>query len=103
MGLGGPVWHVSVSPRFSSVENALPILWTIAEDELRGVGTKVEWREVGNLAAHIRRRLTEKEMRYAAIDRVIDVRGTAEFRRRVRALRPYLPPQFRGIPDEALQ
>lgn len=73
------------------------MLFEIAFDELRGVGdaTFGEWREVGDLAVHVRRRLTANEMRYAGIDSVVDIRGTPEHIARIDRLRPFLPPIVR--------
>jgi hypothetical protein len=71
---------------------------------LVGVGDAAlgEWREIGDVAVHVRRRLTAAEMRYAGIAAVVDVRGTDEFTRRVQRMRPFLPPAMRGMPDAAL-
>lgn len=79
-------------------------LFEIADQELRGVGdaTLGEWHEVGDIAVHLRRRLTDKEMQFAGIDTVVDVRGTDECTKRIRRMRPFLPPQLATIPDEAL-
>jgi hypothetical protein len=103
MGFGGPVWHASVSPLFSRVSMIEGALFEIADLELRGVGdVKLGgWHEVGDKAVHLRRRLTDKEMQYAGIDTVVDVRGTDEMRTRIRRMRPFLPPQLANLPDEA--
>jgi hypothetical protein len=78
-------------------------LFDIAEDQLDGVGdvTLGEWREVGDTAVHLRRRLTDDEAAYAAIASVIDVRGTEEFTHRIQRIRPFLPLGLRTMPDEA--
>lgn len=104
MGFGGPVWHVSVSPRFPLMVNRERRLFEIAGDALFGVGdaTLGEWREVGNNAVHLRRRLTAIEMAAGRIDSVCDVRGTEEFTRRIEAIRPYLPAPMRNAPAEVL-
>jgi hypothetical protein len=98
------VWHASVSPRYTAVSTILPLLWTIAEGELHGVGdaTRGEWREVGDMAVHLRRRLTDREMRYAAIEAVVDVRGTDEYERRIAAMVPFLPAPMRSLPMGSL-
>jgi hypothetical protein len=100
MGFGGPVWHASVSARF-----ALPSLqseaamFEEAEHQLAGVGDRTlgEWRERGDKAMHLRRRLTAKEMLYANIKSVCDVRGTPEQITRVDRMRPFLPPSVQGL------
>lgn len=76
----------------------------IADQELRGAGDAKlgEWHEVGDRAVHLRRRLTEKEMHYAGIREVCDVRGTEEFTRRIQRIRPFLPRPMLTIPDERL-
>jgi hypothetical protein len=92
------VWHVSVSPRFSPI--SLAVLWKIADHELRGVGDAAlgEWREVGDLAVHLRRRLTPAEMRAGGIATVWDVRGTVEHALRIEKMLPHLPPAMRTLP-----
>lgn len=103
MGFGGPVWHASICPRYSSVSAALRTAWVVAEVELHSVGdaTAGEWREIGDTAVHLRRRLTTKEMKYAGIEAVCDVRGTPEYATRIARMVPYLPPQMRALPLEA--
>ena len=98
------MWHVSVSPRFARVGRIEGACFEIADRELRGVGdaTLGQWHEVGDMAVHLRRRLTEKEMRFAGIASVVDVRGTDDATTRIRRMRPFLPPQLATIPDEAL-
>lgn len=78
----------------------LPTLWEIAERELRGVGDAAlgEWREVGDKAVHVRRRLTAAEMKSSAIGAVCDVRGTTEYVQRIERMWPFLPPPLRAIP-----
>lgn len=95
------MWHASVCGRFGQPSS---LAFEIAERELRGVGDAAlgEWREVGDIAVHLRRRLTEKEIRDAHIEDVQDVRGTAEFTARIQKMRPFLPPQAQSLPDEAL-
>lgn len=90
MGFGGPVWHVSVFGRFGAPNWTL--LEEIARHELRGVGdaAKGEWLERGT-AFHIRRRLTEAEMRTGGIKAVCDIRGTDEQEARIARMRPFLP------------
>jgi hypothetical protein len=90
-------------PRIVLVVNRERRLVEIALAELAGVGdaTLGEWREMGDTALHVRRRLTAVEAALAGIDAVIDVRGTEEFTRRIQQLRPFLPAPMRALPDEA--
>jgi hypothetical protein len=79
---------------------SLATLWKIAEHELWGVGDAAlgEWREVGDKAVHLRRRLTAAEMKAGAIAAVCDVRGTPEYVHRIERMWPHLPPPLRAIP-----
>lgn len=97
------MWHASISPRFPLVVNRERRLFEIATEELEHVGDAAlgEWREVGEIAVHLRRRLTAVEMAIGAIDDVVDVRGTDEFTRRIQAMRPFLPPQMAALPMAA--
>lgn len=101
MNFGGPVWHASISAPGRVMIPAR--LFTVADHVLRGVGdaTLGEWREIGDIAVHLRRRVTAAEMRAAGIDAVCDIRGTEECTRRIRRLRPHLPPAMRDLPDAA--
>lgn len=84
MGLGGPVWHVSVAPQGTPFGRST--LWRRAEAELAGVGDAGlgEWREDGNKAVHLRRRLSDGEA--MLVGPTIDVRGTHEAVVRAKAL-----------------
>lgn len=67
----------------------------MAERGLEGVGDAQlgEWREVGERAVHLRRRLSDAEREQAGGLTVRDVRGTDEERNRIRAVlrdAPYL-------------
>jgi len=77
------VWHCSVASKL-----VFPILRreTVAREVLNGVGDAGlgEWTEDARVAFHLRRRLTPVEA--ATTGPVIDVRGTPEGARRVRAL-----------------
>jgi hypothetical protein len=103
MGFGGPVWHASISARAAgSPVNLTRKLFDLALDELAGVGdaTLGEWRELGNVAVHLRRRLTPVEAAIGQIAAVVDVRGTPEFTTRIDAMRAWLPPAMRNMPLE---
>lgn len=60
---------------------------------LSGIGDASlgEWFEIGDVAVHLRRRLTVVE---AAGLEVVDVRGTDEERRRLAPFRALLPPGY---------
>jgi hypothetical protein len=94
MNLGGPVWHASIA---GSIIKA--VLWQEAERQLAGAGDASlgEWREVGDTAVHLRRRLSEREQR--AVGPVMDIRGSDEARMRASRLGPLL----RLAPPEVLQ
>jgi hypothetical protein len=65
---------------------------------LDGVGdaTLGEWREIGDIAVHLRRRLTEAEA--ARVGPVVDVRRTKDGMKRRNAMRRYLPAAFHQTP-----
>jgi hypothetical protein len=91
MNLGGPVWHASVA---GSIIKA--VLWREAERQLAGAGDALlgEWREAGDVAVHLRRRLSEREQR--AVGPVMDIRGSDEARMRAARVGPLLrlaPPE----------
>ena len=79
-------------------------LFIEAERQLQGVGdaTAGEWREVGGIAVHLRRRLTPAEMARGGIVDICDVRGTADATRRIERVRPLLPPSMRHLPVDLL-
>jgi hypothetical protein len=81
MNLGGPVWHASVA---GSLIKA--VLESEAERQLAGVGDAPlgEWREVGQKAVHIRRRLTAREQRL--VGPVMDIRRSDEAKMRAARL-----------------
>ena len=62
-----------------------------AMQALDGVGDASlgEWGEEGDIAYHVRRRLTLDEQE--RVGEVVDVRGTPEAQRRLDAVRPWLP------------
>lgn len=74
----------------------------IAEQELSGVGSASlgQWTEIGEIAVHLRRRLTEEEA--AAVGPVVDVRGTWEGTKRINRIRKYLSPSMQRLADEEL-
>ena len=73
-----------------------------ARDHLRGVGDADagEWVEVGDLAVHVRRRLTADEAQ--SVGGVLDIRGTWEATKRLNRIRKYLSPVLRFAPDAQL-
>lgn len=95
------MWHASVSGRWS---RDWRLLEEIARDELRRVGapTAGEWVERGDIALHLRRRLTPSEMKQGGITQTCDVRGTEDARTRLARVRPFLPQTVARMPDEAL-
>ena len=74
MGFGGPVWHASVA---GSVIKA--VLEREALRQLEGVGDASlgEWRETGEKAFHVRRRLSAAEQERTGLT-VADIRRTPE-------------------------
>jgi hypothetical protein len=77
-------------------------LFRLAAKALDGVGdaARGEWREVGDIAVHLRRRLDDIEA--ATVGPVVDIRGTWEHTKRVNAVRRYLPEPMRRLPDAEL-
>jgi hypothetical protein len=84
------VWHASIGP--SGADSRL-----IALRVLHGVGDPIagEWFEVGVVADHVRRRLTEGEA--AIVGPVCDVRGTVDAATRFARMRPFLPPGWTEV------
>jgi hypothetical protein len=94
MGFGGPVWHASVA---GSIVPA--VLEREALRQLAGLGDAAqgEWREMGDTAFHVRRRLSAREA--PAVGDVMDVRRTPDALRRAAALGARLllaPPEVLG-------
>jgi hypothetical protein len=89
MELGGPVWHASAAP--TSIRLGPQLLERFARDALEGVGDAGlgEWVEQGDIAVHVRRRLTEREE--LLVGPVIDIRGTSEATERLRSVSHLLP------------
>jgi hypothetical protein len=83
MGLGGPVWHVSVAARGLAIPS---VLEAECVRQLSGVGDARlgEWREWTGRAFHLRRRLSGREQRQ--VGPVVDVRRTPEAQRRAARL-----------------
>jgi hypothetical protein len=100
MNFGGPVWHASISVG-GDVQDPDP-LFAQAARVLLGVGDAAagEWRDVGRIAVHLRRRLTDAEA--AIVGPVVDIRGTWEMRKRLNRVRQYLPAPMRDWPDARL-
>jgi hypothetical protein len=90
MNFGGPVWHASVAAH-GQIPYSASVLFQFGEAALAGVGdaTLGEWREVGDVAVHLRRRLSDAEARI--VGPVVDVRRTAEGRRREQRMRSFVP------------
>ena len=78
------------------------MLFEIAYRALDGVGDPAlgEWREVGSIAVHLRRRMTEAEAEH--IGPVVDIRGTWEHTKRLNRVRRFLPERMRLLPDVEL-
>jgi hypothetical protein len=74
-------------------------LFDMARIQLAGVGNPAlgEWREVGDRAVHLRRRLMLSEMHDGGIAAVCDIRGTPEQTTRVERMRPFLPLEVRYL------
>lgn len=98
MGYGGPVWHVSIAyhgrltPRpFNDEEER-------CHRALSGVGNadRGQWREVGERATHLRRRLSLFEATTWGVV-VRDIRGTEEAEARLAPLRHLLPVGYEEI------
>lgn len=72
-------------------------LFNAAVIALAGVGDAAagEWRETGDAAVHIRRRLSAAEA--ARVGPVRDIRGSWDARKRVQRMQRYLPPQLQGL------
>lgn len=83
------MWHVSVGGPGAS--------WLAAELALRGVGdaSAGEWRERGEIALHLRRRLSAAEA--AIVGPVVDVRGTPDGARRVQRMARHVPREWQGV------
>ena len=95
------MWHASISAPVLDARNP-EALFAVAEKVLDGVGAASlgEWREIGGVAMHLRRRLTPSEA--AVIGPVVDVRGTWEHHKRLNRIRRYLPEKLQRLPDAAL-
>lgn len=86
------MWHASASAM------TIPTAWSMAERALTGVGDTAlgEWRERGEKAVHIRRRLSDDERQLLGGLTVRDVRGTDEERQRISAVLRDAP-HLRGV------
>jgi hypothetical protein len=82
MEFGGPVWHASIGQFGRPVIDAAT-WFAVAEQCLHGVGDAGlgEWREVGDVAVHLRRRLAPREQ--IGVGDVCDLRRSNEGRRRL--------------------
>jgi len=68
-------------------------LFDVALEALGGVGDGGlgEWKEIGDKAVHIRRRVSDRERASIGGLDVVDVRGTPEATRRIDRIRPFVP------------
>ena len=87
------MWHASVAP-FDRLQHGHTWARTQAHVAIENVGSANlgQWEEWTGCAFHLRRRLSDAEV--LLVGPVVDVRGTAEGRRRLKAIRdvnPYLP------------
>lgn len=89
------MWHASISSHGVAVP--VDALRRAAHAELAGVGdsTLGEWEEVGEVAFHLRRRLTPAEQ--AHVGPAVDVRGTWEATKRRSRVERWIPA---GLPEE---
>lgn len=92
------MWHASAHIPGSII--VWPLLEKLAHDALDGVGDASlgEWRERGNTAFHLRRRLSAVEQE--SVGPAVDIRGTPEYDKRVAAVRA--SPWGRDLPPGPL-
>ena len=85
------MWHASISFGRPSSRNDRRRSPAIAERALQGVGARGlgEWREEGDKAYHLRRRLSDEEA--DEVGPVIDIRGTDEAKQRLVGVAHMLP------------
>ena len=94
-GYGGPVWHASIAfhERGRPVAKVTDEHWLRADRALSNVGDPAlgEWREVGPVAAHLRRRASADEWN----DRPwgMDLRHTDEGRSRLQVVGAVASPE----------
>lgn len=83
------MWHASVAPA-RGAQYGNDTLRKIAIQALAGVGDAAagEWEEIGAVAFHLRRRLTEAEA--LLVGPVIDVRGTRDGQHRCARIQRYV-------------
>lgn len=86
---GGPVWHASVASRGLPLSMALLRQQALAV--LDGVGDESlgQWEEEGEIAYHIRRRVSAIEAE--TVGPLRDIRGTPEVEQRLSPVRHLLP------------
>ncbi len=103
MGFGGPVWHTSIAARYPLIVNREATLFRLAMEQLEGVGDPSlgEWRETGDIAVHLRRRLTSDEIAASTIHEVCDIRGTPEYTQRIQQIKPFLPAPMQNLSPTA--
>lgn len=81
-----PVWHASVAAYPIGARVSARVLRRVAFTVLASVGDRAagQWEELGDVAFHLRRRLTAEEQ--ASVGPAIDVRGTKEATSRLAAM-----------------
>ena len=97
------MWHASISPLVSLGRRLdAARLFELALATLRGVGTVSlgEWREVGTVACHVRRRLSAEEM--IIVGPVRDLRGTPEALTRLWRARQWMPAPLWPMAEEEI-
>ena len=97
------MWHASVSPIGGvPTERNRAQLFAEAEAALSGVGDAAlgEWREVGDKAVHIRRRLTVEEAR--TVGPVVDLRGQREALSRLWRAQQWMPLEWWALAADEL-
>jgi len=97
---GRPVWHCSIS-RNGKLPTLLDYARSrlVAEAILAGCGEGDTFEEIGRGVLHVRKYTTAEES--AMVGGAVDVRGTDEHRRRVDAVREYLPQGWLEMIGEA--
>lgn len=90
------MWHASIAIH-GATWAPTDRLFQLAREQLWGVGDAAlgEWREIGEAAVHVRRRMSDREA--AIVGPVVDIRGTPEARERCARVQRYLPRHMQGV------